>query len=102
MKDKKITILFMIFILLLIFTAARVAVNLDKKQKESASQVLLNNRHTCEFSKCPYKGITVNEWNSAVINYTETEPYSDAWCVDMIHLQNPTWGYDKIDSVLFR
>lgn len=57
-------------------------------------------QHTCKWSKCPYKEIVRLEWDGCIIEYTGTERSTEAYRADSIHLEYPTWEYDRIDSLL--
>ncbi len=56
--------------------------------------------HKCKWDLCPYKEIVRLEWDGCIIEYTQTERSTDAYRVDSIHLEHPTWEYDSIDSLL--
>lgn len=53
--------------------------------------------HSCKWSLCPYKGITLSEYSI----YAEYEPGSDAYKIDSLHLIYPSFDYDQLDSILF-
>lgn len=58
--------------------------------------------HTCKWDKCPYKGIHVRDWDKAVTGYVgEDSRMTDAWCIDMLHLEFPKDEYDKLEERLF-
>ena len=56
--------------------------------------------HMCKWQLCPYHGVTANNAIAAVISYTG-ESDTDAYCIDMLHLQYPTEEYDQLEERLF-
>lgn len=56
--------------------------------------------HTCRWDLCPYKGVPERDNREAVIAYTE-EDGTDAYCIDMLHLQYPDKDYDQLEDLLF-
>lgn len=61
---------------------------------------LTNISHVCKWELCPYKNITPLNWNSAVVDYVEDEG-TDAWCIDMLHLEFPNDEYEQLEDKLF-
>lgn len=57
------------------------------------------NGHQCKWDKCPYKGVTADLAHKSVIAYTG-ESYTDAYCIDMLHLQYPTEEYEQLEERL--
>lgn len=55
--------------------------------------------HTCKWDKCPYKGVTTDLANRSVVAYTG-EAYTDAYCLDMLHLQHPSFEYEQLEELL--
>lgn len=55
--------------------------------------------HHCKFDKCPYKGVTADLVHKSVVAYTG-EAYTDAYCIDMLHLQYPAEEYDQLEERL--
>ena len=58
-------------------------------------------KHACKWELCPYKGITPNQWNQAVRDYTQCEEATDAYLIDILHLEYPMAEYEELDSMLF-
>lgn len=59
-----------------------------------------DNCHKCKWSKCPYKGIYPSQWSDKVSLYVG-ETGTDAWCIDMLHLEYPNKEYDELEDLLF-
>lgn len=59
--------------------------------------LMLPNPHTCEFSKCPFKGQMKFENGCGYC-----EEGSDCWLLDKIHFAHPSWSYDQCDDYLFK
>lgn len=57
--------------------------------------------HTCKWDKCPYKGIQKSDWSKFVIEYTG-EQGTDAYYIDMLHLEYPADSYDQLEEKLFK
>ena len=53
-------------------------------------------RHRCHYKLCPYKGVKKKDWKQAVVNYTQEFDGSIPVAIDMLHLHNPKWSYEKI------
>lgn len=61
-----------------------------------------NNGHECKWKLCPYKGIKEVDHKAAVLSYVGNDSEgTDGYCIDMLHLDNPTLEYDQLDSLLF-
>lgn len=58
-----------------------------------------NESHTCRWPLCPYKGITNDKAAKAVANYVGDSGIN-AYYIDMLHIQYPTYEYDQLDSLL--
>lgn len=56
--------------------------------------------HMCKWQLCPYHGVTANNARAAVIAYTG-ESDTDAYCIDMLHLQYPSDDYEQLEERLF-
>ena len=56
-------------------------------------------KHVCRWELCPYKGITMQQASNAVSEYTG-EACTDAYHIDMLHIQYPTINADQLDSLL--
>lgn len=52
--------------------------------------------HHCRYQLCPYKGLYRPQWKAAVIEYTQEEDGSIPVAIDMLHLNEPKWTYEKI------
>jgi len=59
-----------------------------------------NDPHTCKWKLCPYKGITEPQYRQSVTNYVGEEG-SDAFYIDLLHLENPEADYDTLEAMLF-
>lgn len=59
-----------------------------------------NLAHKCKYKTCPYKGLIKNQWKDSVANYTKTSYGDTAYSIDIVHLLNPNWGYEKICRAL--
>ena len=57
------------------------------------------NKHVCRWELCPYKGVTMQQASNAVADYTG-EACTDAYHIDMLHIQYPTLDADQLDSLL--
>lgn len=51
-------------------------------------------RHTCSYAHCPYKGIASIDSKDAIMWYTNAASGSDAFAVDSIHFEHPSYNYD--------
>lgn len=60
-----------------------------------------NKGHACKWSTCPYKGVAADLAHRSVVAYTG-EAYTDAYCLDILHLQYPTEDYDQLEERLFK
>jgi len=59
-------------------------------------------KHTCKWKHCPYKGITPDKWKQSVINYVGIENEgTDSYYIDMLHLEFPELEYDELENKLF-
>lgn len=56
--------------------------------------------HRCKYNLCPYKGLYKKQWRDSVANYTKTNYGDTAYSIDIVHLLNPNWGYEKICKAL--
>lgn len=56
-------------------------------------------QHACIWPLCPYKGICSNHSSHAVTAYTG-EVGTDAYKIDMLHIQHPLLDTDQLDSLL--
>lgn len=56
--------------------------------------------HLCKWPLCPYRGVTAGNARASVIAYTG-ESDTDAYCIDMLHLQYPAKEYDQLEELLF-
>lgn len=56
--------------------------------------------HKCKWDLCPYKGIQEAQYRTAVTNYVG-EKLTDAWCIDMLHLEFPDAEYEELENRLF-
>jgi hypothetical protein len=73
---------------------------LSRKEYNSLCTQLANkNRHACRWNLCPYKGITQKQATNAVSEYVG-EACTDAYHIDMLHIQYPTLDNDQLDSLL--
>lgn len=60
-------------------------------------------KHQCKWKLCPYKGITPDQWKQSVINYIGNENEgTDAYYIDMLHLEFPELEYDELETKLFQ
>ena len=60
-------------------------------------------KHQCKWKLCPYKGITPDQWKQSVINYVGNENEgTDAYYIDMLHLEFPELEYDELENKLFQ
>lgn len=66
----------------------------------SCSYRSIRHGHTCRWELCPYKGVTAELAHRSVVSYTG-EAYTDAYCIDMLHLQYPTEEYQQLEERLF-
>jgi hypothetical protein len=57
--------------------------------------------HECKWPLCPYKEVVKKDWDSAVTKYTG-ERGTDAWCIDMLHLEFPNDEYEQLEEKLFK
>lgn len=57
--------------------------------------------HACKWSECPYKGIKVAQYERAVSKYVG-EACTDAYHIDMLHLQYPADEYEQLEDKLFK
>lgn len=57
--------------------------------------------HSCRWHLCPYKGITVGNYEQAVKEYTQSPEGSDGYCIDLLHLQFPDKDSDQLEDMLF-
>lgn len=57
--------------------------------------------HSCRWELCPYKGITVGNYEAAVKDYTGSPEGSDGYCIDLLHLQHPDKDYEQLEDLLF-
>jgi hypothetical protein len=55
--------------------------------------------HTCKWRLCPYKGIYHNQWSERVTEYVG-DIGTDAWHLDMLHLQYPKKEYEELEQLL--
>jgi hypothetical protein len=55
--------------------------------------------HICRWELCPYKGIERGQAVTAVTTYA-MEACTDAYHIDMLHIQYPTLDADQLDSLL--
>lgn len=55
--------------------------------------------HSCEWYLCPYTGIHYGHYKQAVSLYAG-EVGTDAYKIDMLHLEHPKLDYDQLDSLL--
>jgi hypothetical protein len=73
---------------------------LSRKEYDSLCvQLSNNNKHACRWKLCPYKGITQAQADIAVSEYVG-EACTDAYHIDMLHIQYPTLDADQLDSLL--
>lgn len=56
--------------------------------------------HSCKFKDCPYKGVTADRAHKSVSAYVG-EIYTDAYYLDILHLQYPNEGYEQLEQRLF-
>jgi hypothetical protein len=61
---------------------------------------IVNIGHQCRWDLCPYKGVIMKDATNAVSDYTG-EACTDAYYIDMLHIQYPTLDADQLDSLLF-
>lgn len=59
-------------------------------------------KHRCPWEKCPYKGVLPSQRAAAVREYTGSPEGSDAWCIDMLHLDHPQDDYETLENRLFK
>ena len=55
--------------------------------------------HACKWSLCPYQGIKAAQYEHAVGKYVG-EACTDAYHIDMLHLQYPTEEYEQLEARL--
>lgn len=55
--------------------------------------------HQCSWDKCPYKGVAANLAHKSVSAYVG-EVYTDAYYLDILHLQYPTYEYEQLEALL--
>lgn len=58
------------------------------------------NQHTCRWDLCPYKGATANNASHVVSVYVG-EIGTDAYCIDMLHIQYPNEEYEQLEDRLW-
>ena len=56
--------------------------------------------HQCKWDKCPYKGVTADLAHRSVSAYVG-EVGTDAYYLDILHLQHPTYEYEQLEDILF-
>jgi hypothetical protein len=56
--------------------------------------------HKCKWDMCPYKGVTADIASQSVSAYVG-ETGTDAYCLDMLHLQHPDYEYEQLEDLLF-
>jgi len=56
-------------------------------------------KHTCRWDLCPYKGIERGQAVTYVTTYA-MGACTDAYYIDMLHIQCPTLDADQLDSLL--
>jgi len=57
-----------------------------------------NPGHACRWKLCPYKGVT--DAPEAVAAYTQCEPGTDGYEIDILHIEYPDLDADQLDSLL--
>jgi len=55
--------------------------------------------HTCKWVKCPFKGVTPDNYGKAVAAYVGNNE-SDAYSLDMLHLYYPAAEYEELQTML--
>lgn len=97
-------------VLLLLILGIAILVNLPACYTNSYSpldnyvdtQVKLSQpRHECGYDLCPYKGLREYQWSDSVASYTQCDKFTDAWCIDMLHLKYPDEDYEQLEDRLF-
>lgn len=75
----------------------------DKNSGSAPHGAVLNPQgHACRWNLCPYKGVRKPEWERAVTRYVgEDAAGTDAWCIDVLHLEYPKDEYDDLEARLF-
>jgi hypothetical protein len=56
--------------------------------------------HSCKWKDCPYRGVTADNAHKSVSAYVG-EVYTDAYYLDILHLQHPTEDYEQLEKRLF-
>lgn len=83
---------------LLLFSSCKDNSNANEAQVKNAFEQM-RNVHQCRWPLCPYKGITNDKAAKAVANYVGDSGI-DAYYIDILHIQYPTYEYDQLDSLL--
>lgn len=60
----------------------------------------IEQKHSCRWALCPYKEVTPDDYKKAVAEYTGAEEETDAFHIDMLHLQFPDEDYDQLEERL--
>lgn len=55
--------------------------------------------HQCKYKECPYKGVTADLAHRSVSAYVG-EVYTDAYYLDILHLQYPNEDYEQLENRL--
>lgn len=55
--------------------------------------------HTCKWDKCPYKGVTPDNYGKSVAAYLGNNE-SEAYSLDILHLYYPLAEYDELVTML--
>lgn len=53
--------------------------------------------HDCAYSLCPFKGQLEFKAGCGAC-----EPFTDCWCIDALHFENPKLDYDQLEQLLFK
>lgn len=58
-----------------------------------------NSGHQCRWPLCPYKGVAIANSSMAVADYVG-DNCTDAYTIDMLHMQYPALDADQLGSLL--
>jgi len=56
-------------------------------------------KHVCRWELCPYQGVTIEHTSESVANYTG-HVCTEAYHIDILHIQYPTLDADQLDLLL--
>jgi hypothetical protein len=95
-----------IIIIVAFILAIGCADNFSDQPAAELNETFLSNyhppvKHECKWALCPYKGIYPNQWREAVINFKDQEEGTDAFHLDMLHLEFPHADYEELNDLLF-